>query len=104
MTLQYHIGEYFWPEFAFNDTQWTSGVRAGRNQLLVGPGIMFGRFNLYNDLVKFNFDIAYQVAVVPDHHITESWVDPQRALDFLRQAKRWSITEDCAPEERQRKS
>ena len=71
VTLQYHIGEYFWPEFAFNDTQWTSGVRAGRNQLLVGPGIMLGRFQIYKQ-VKFNFGIAYQVAVVPDHHITTS--------------------------------
>jgi hypothetical protein len=70
LTLQYHVLDYFWPEFAFNDTQWTSGARANRNQLLVGPGIMFGRFNLYKDLVKFNFGIAYQVAVVPEHHIT----------------------------------
>lgn len=70
LTLQYHLWDYFWPEFAFNDTQWTSGVRANRNQLLVGPGIMFGRFNLYKDLVKFNFGIAYQDAIVPDHHIT----------------------------------
>jgi hypothetical protein len=68
-TLQYHIGEYFWPEFAFNDTQWTSGVRADRNQLFVSPGIMFGRFQIYNR-VKFNFGIAYQVVVVPGHHIT----------------------------------
>ena len=37
VTLQYHFWEYFWPEFAFNDTQWTSGVRAGRNQLFVEP-------------------------------------------------------------------
>jgi hypothetical protein len=70
LTLQYHFLNYFWPEFAFNDTQWTSGVRAGRNQLLIGPGIMFGRFNIYKDLVKFNFGIAYQVAVAPDHAIT----------------------------------
>ena len=69
-TLQYHVGEYFWPEFAFNDTQWTSGVRADRNQLFVSPGIMFGRFQIYNR-VKFNFGIAYQVAVVPDHHILD---------------------------------
>ncbi len=68
-TLQYHVWDYFWPEFAFNDTQWTSGVRAGRNQLFVGPGIMFGRFQIY-DRVKFNFGIAYQVAVAPDHAIT----------------------------------
>jgi hypothetical protein len=69
LTLQYQIAPYFWPEFAFNDTQWTSGVRADRNQLFVGPGIMFGRFQIY-DRVKFSFGIAYQVAVVPDHAIT----------------------------------
>jgi hypothetical protein len=56
-TLQYHVGEYFWPEFTLNDTQWTSGERADRNQLLVGPGIMFGRFQIYKR-VKFNFGIA----------------------------------------------
>ncbi len=65
-TLQYHLLEYFWPEFAFNDTQRTSGVRAGRNQLFMSPGIMFGRFHIY-DRVKLNFGIAYQLAVVPDH-------------------------------------
>jgi hypothetical protein len=70
LTVQYHLLDYFWPEFAFNDTQWTSGVRAGRNQLFVSPGIMFGRFQIYNR-VKFNFGIAYQVAVVPDHHILD---------------------------------
>ncbi|MDQ6702321.1 MAG: hypothetical protein M3Z96_04015 [Pseudomonadota bacterium] len=70
LTLQYHIAPYFWPEFAFNDTQWTSGERAGRNQLFVSPGIMFGRFQIYNR-VKLNFGIAYQVAIVPDHHITD---------------------------------
>lgn len=70
VSLQYHFLEYFWPEFALNDTQWTSGVRANRNQLLIGPGIMFGRFQIYNR-VKFNFGIAYQTAVVPEHHITD---------------------------------
>jgi hypothetical protein len=69
-TLQYHFLEYFWPEFALNDMQWTSGERANRNQLLIGPGIMFGRFQIYNR-VKFNFGIAYQAAVLPDHHITD---------------------------------
>ena len=70
LTVQYHFLEYFWPEFALNDTQWTSGERVNRNQLLVGPGIMFGRFHLF-DRVKFNFGIAYQVAVVPAHAITD---------------------------------
>jgi hypothetical protein len=69
VTLQYHLLDYFWPEFSFNDAQWTSGPRSGRNQLLVGPGIMFGRFQIYKR-VKANFGIAYQVAVVPNHAIT----------------------------------
>ena len=69
MTAQFHFLEYFWPEFGFNDTQWTSGTRAGRNQLLASVGIMFGRFQI-QDRVKFNFGIAYQDAVVPDHAIT----------------------------------
>jgi hypothetical protein len=57
VTAQFHFLEYFWPEFGFNDTQWTSGERAGRNQLLARVGIMFGRFQIYNR-VKFNFGIA----------------------------------------------
>jgi hypothetical protein len=61
LTVQYHFLEYFWPEFALNDTQWTSGERVNRNQLLVGPGIMFGRFHLF-DRVKFNFGIAYRLS------------------------------------------
>jgi hypothetical protein len=69
VTAQFHFLEYFWPEFAFNDTQWTSGVRANRNQLLASVGILFGRFQIYNR-VKFAFGIAYQDAVVPDHGIT----------------------------------
>ncbi len=69
VTFQYHLGEYFWPEFALNDIQWTSGVRAGRNQLLIGPGVMLGRFQIYKR-VKINFGIAYQAAVIPEHHIT----------------------------------
>lgn len=69
LTLQYHLWDYFWPELAFNDTQWTSGPRAGRNQLLVSPGILLGRFRIYERL-KLNIGIAYQVAVVPDHGIT----------------------------------
>jgi hypothetical protein len=70
VTLQYHLGEYFWPEFAFNDTQWTSGERAGRNQLLLSPGMLIGRFPLFSRF-KLVFGAAYQFAVVPEHHITE---------------------------------
>jgi len=75
LTLQYHLFDYLWPEFAFNNTLWTSGERANKDQLLVGPGIMFGRFQLY-DRVKLNFGIAYQVAVAPDHAVLTPELTP----------------------------
>ncbi len=65
LTLQYHITPYFWPEFAFNDTQWISGVRAGKNQLFLSPGIVFGRFPLFGRL-KAVFGVSYQFAVSPE--------------------------------------
>lgn len=65
VTLQYHIAPYFWPEFAFNDTQWISGVRAGKNQLFLSPGVVFGRFPLFGRL-KAVFGISYQFAVSPE--------------------------------------
>jgi hypothetical protein len=86
VTAQFHFLEYFWPEFGFNDTQWTSGERANRNQLLASVGIMFGRFQIY-DRVKLNFGIAYQHAVVPDHGIT----DPLRPLYIImRGSSAWA--------------
>jgi hypothetical protein len=64
VTFQYHIGEYFWPELELNDTYWTSGPRAGKNQLILTPGIIFGRFRLTN-YANFVIGVGYQVAVSP---------------------------------------
>jgi hypothetical protein len=65
VTLQYFIAPYFWPELAFNDTYWASGVRGGKNQLFLSPGIVFGRFVLF-DRLKAVFGISYQFAVLPE--------------------------------------
>src|ERR1700724_1135815 len=65
VTVQYFIAFYFWPEFAFNDTYWASGVRGGKNQLFLSPGIVFGRFVLF-DRLKAVFGINYQFAVLPE--------------------------------------
>jgi hypothetical protein len=61
VTVQYFIAFYFWPEFAFNDTYWASGVRGGKNQLFLSPGIVFGRFVLF-DRLKAVFGISYHPA------------------------------------------
>ncbi len=62
VALQYHLGQYFWPEFEFNDTYWFDGEREGKNQLFLTPGIIFGRIPL-GGREKLIVGVAYQFAV-----------------------------------------
>jgi hypothetical protein len=63
-TFQYHLGEVFWPEFEVNLTHWYDGHRAGKTQVFLTPGIVFGRFPISNR-VKLIFGVGYQFAVSP---------------------------------------
>jgi hypothetical protein len=65
VAFQYHLFQYLWPEFEFNDTAWSGGLRNGQNQLFLTPGIIFGRFNLGPPTVNLNVGIGYQFAVSP---------------------------------------
>jgi len=65
VAFQYHFLKYFWPEFEVNWTWWADGLRGGKNQVFLTPGIIFGRFNLVgrvNAIVGF----GYQSAVSPN--------------------------------------
>ena len=64
LALQYHVAEYFWPEFEFNNTYWTDGPRGGKNQLFVTPGLILGRFPIYGR-ARFIIGAGYQIAVTP---------------------------------------
>ncbi|TWB31892.1 hypothetical protein [Nitrospirillum bahiense] len=64
VTFQYHLDDYFWPELEVNDTYWSGGLRDGKNQVLLTPGIIFGRFPLGGHS-KANFGFGYQFAVSP---------------------------------------
>jgi hypothetical protein len=65
VTFQYHLYAYFWPEFEVNDTYWIDGTqRGGKNQVLLSPGIVFGRFQI-GQRSKFIFGGNYQFAVSP---------------------------------------
>lgn len=63
IALQYHVGKY-WPEFEMNDTYWSGGERSGKNQVLLTPGVIIGRFKL-SGRMKANFGVGYQWAVAP---------------------------------------
>jgi hypothetical protein len=70
VTFQYHLYEYFWPEFEVNHTYWATGSeRGGKNQVLLTPGIVFGRF-VIKDRIKFAIGVGYQGAVSPKYTVT----------------------------------
>jgi hypothetical protein len=65
VALQYHLFEYLWPEFEINHTYWADGdERGGKNQVLLTPGIIFGRFVIH-DRIKAIIGGGYQFAVSP---------------------------------------
>ena len=64
VTLQYHVATYFWPEIEMNWTNWLDGVRGGKNQVFVTPGIVVGRFPIYGR-VRLIVGGGYQLAVSP---------------------------------------
>ena len=67
ITFQYHLLKYFWPEFEVNDTYWADGKpRGGKDQVLLTPGIILGRFQIYNR-VRASIGGGYQFAVSPKY-------------------------------------
>ena len=61
-TFQYHVFEYFWPEFETNYTWYAQGTRTGQSQLFLTPGLLLGRFPIH-DRVGVAFGGGYQAAV-----------------------------------------
>ena len=49
-TLEHRLSisfrEYFWPELEVNYTYWPNGIHTGLSQVLLTPGIIFGRFKI----------------------------------------------------------
>jgi len=67
VALQYHLFEYFWPEFEANSTYWMDGnERGGKVQILLTPGLILGRFEVF-DRLKAIIGGGYQFAVTPKY-------------------------------------
>lgn len=67
IAFQYHLFEYFWPEFEINETYWANGKeRAGKTQVLLTPGLILGRFVIH-DRIKAIVGGGYQFAVAPKY-------------------------------------
>jgi hypothetical protein len=77
-TFQYHFMQYFWPELEVNYEYWPNGVHEGLNQVLLTPGIIFGRFKIGQDSptrsINLQFGVGYQVAVTSNPVIKNNFV------------------------------
>jgi len=62
---QYRLAKVFWPEVEANYTWWPNGTHEGLNQLFITPGLVLGRFKLWNR-VAAGVGAGCQVAV-SDH-------------------------------------
>jgi hypothetical protein len=76
--FQYHLWEYFWPEFEVNYTFWPNGIHKDLSQVLLTPGIIFGRFKIGQDSptrpINLIIGAGYQFAVTSDPVVKNNWV------------------------------
>jgi hypothetical protein len=64
-TCQYHLLRVFWPEVELNTTHWFDGERGGKTQVYVTPGLVLGRFPLFDNRVRAIVGAGYQYALAP---------------------------------------
>ncbi len=80
--FQYHFMQYFWPELEVNYEYWPNGEHIGLNQVMLTPGIIFGRFKIGQDsptrAVNLIFGVGYQVAVTQNPVIQNNLVATAR--------------------------
>jgi hypothetical protein len=81
-TFQYHLFEYFWPEMEVNYEYWPNGEHQGLSQVLLTPGIIFGRFKIGMDSptrpINLIFGAGYQFAVTSNPVTANNWVATAR--------------------------
>ena len=64
VSLQYNLLTYFWPEFEVNTTHYFSGLRGGKTQVFLTPGLILGVFPIYSR-IRATIGAGYQFAVAP---------------------------------------
>jgi hypothetical protein len=71
--FQYHLFEYFWPEFETNYTWFPNGEHKGKSQVYLTPGLILGRFPIW-ERIKVNIGAGYQQAVTKYQMYHNAWV------------------------------
>lgn len=77
-SFQYYFMQYFWPELEVNYEYWPDGEHHGLSQVLLTPGIIFGRFKIGMDSptrpINLIFGAGHQFAVTSNPVVRDNWV------------------------------
>ncbi|HEX6823468.1 MAG TPA: hypothetical protein VF123_15530, partial [Candidatus Sulfotelmatobacter sp.] len=73
LTAQYHTLKYFWPEIEVNSTMWANGKNDGKKQVFLSPGLVAGKFHLWNR-VGMAVGGGVQIAATQFHTYEHNWV------------------------------
>jgi hypothetical protein len=76
-TAQYQLRRYFWPEVEVNSTMWTNGKNDGKKQVFLSPGLVVGKFQLWNR-VGVALGAGVQIAATQFHTYEHNWVTSAR--------------------------
>ena len=71
--FQYHLLDILWPEVEFNYTWFPNGEHTGKNQLFITPGLILGRFPIW-ERVKVIVGAGYQQQVTKYAAYHNSWI------------------------------
>jgi hypothetical protein len=70
--FQYRLIDKLWPELELNATYFTNGPNAGRTQVFLSPGLVVGKFHVWNRL-GFAMGVGIQIAVTRFHTLNHNF-------------------------------
>ena len=64
--FQYRVFRKFWPEMEVNSTWWSNGTKAGKKQVFLTPGIVYGKLPIHKRL-GLTLGVGFQIAATHFH-------------------------------------
>lgn len=64
--FQYRVFRKFWPEMEVNSTWWSDGTKAGKKQVFLTPGIVYGKLPIHNR-IGLTLGAGFQIAATHFH-------------------------------------
>lgn len=64
--FQYNVAKKFWPQLEVNSTRWLNGKKAGKEQIFLTPGFVYGKVRI-SDCLRLTLGAGIQIAATHYH-------------------------------------